>query len=200
MSFFKIVGVEGQAPRTHLFDIKTVWGDTVFWRATTAHTPSPWLWLVEPPSSHVPPFGWLITVPPALFGKGDSSRPPTPSWKGWLITVPPPLGSPSPWCLLQTGTPPPLGSAGGPSPPKKVDSSSNDEWVSWRQVLYFDWVVQNIIEHLCIMATYFIFSIIGLMTRPWMINERHVLRLGTSMCMMNARHCHIIWNKLYFQY
>ena len=147
-----------------------------------------------------PLFGWLITVPPPLFGKGDSSRPPTPFWKGWLITFPPPLDSPPPCCMLQTGTPPPLGSTGGPPPPEKDDSSWDDEWASWRQVLYFDWVVQNINERLCIMATYFIFRVIGLMTHPRMMNERNVLRLGTSMCMMGEHHCHIIWNELYFQY
>ena len=57
-------------------------------------------------------------------------------------------GSPSPWCMLQTGTPPPLGSAGGPPPPEKDDSFSDDEWASWHQVLYFDWMVQNINERL----------------------------------------------------
>ena len=50
-------------------------------------------WWSPPPSLGHAPFGWLITVPPALFGKGDSSRPP-PSWEGWLITAPLPLAPP----------------------------------------------------------------------------------------------------------
>ena len=72
--------------------------------------------------------------------------------------------------MLQTGTPPPLGSAGGPPPPEEDDSSLDDEWA---EVLYFDWMVQNINERLCIMTTYFIFRVIGLMTHHQMLNERH---------------------------
>ena len=30
------------------------------------------------------------------------------------------------------------------------------------------------------------------MTHPRMMNDRHVLTLGTSMSMINERHCHII--------
>ena len=119
-----------------------------------------------------PPFKWLITDSQLLFG--------------WLIRAPypflervthhgppPPLGSPSPWCLLQTGTPPLLGSAGGPPPPEKDDSSSDDELTSWRQLLYFDWMVQNNNERLFIMTTYFIFRVIGWMTHHQMMNGRH---------------------------
>ena len=29
------------------------------------------------------------------------------------------------------------------------------------------------------------------MTDPWVINGRHVLMLGASMCMIKERHCHI---------
>ena len=59
-------------------------------------------------------------------------------------------------------------------------------------MIYFDSLVLNINERLCIMATYFIFSVIGLMTHHRMMNERHVLRLGTSMCMIDEYHCHVI--------
>ena len=88
--------------RPHLFDIKTIWGDTVFWRATTAPHPSLLLWLVEPPMRH-DPFGWLITIPPPLFGwlitvphpsLGDSSRPPPFLGKGDSSRSPLPLAPP----------------------------------------------------------------------------------------------------------
>ena len=115
---------------------------------------------------------WMTHHGPPTLERVTHHGPPTPLWvthhgpNSFLERVthhgPPPLGSPSPWCLLQTGTPPPLGSAEGPPPPEKDDSSLDDEWASWRQVLYFDWVVQNINEHLCIMATFFIFRVIGL--------------------------------------
>ena len=58
--------------------------------------------------------------------------------------------------------------------------------MSRRHLLYIDWMVQNIYKHICIMSTYFIFNVIGLITHPRMINGRHVLTLGTSMCMTAA--------------
>ena len=42
------------------------------------------------------------------------------------------------------------------------------------------------------MATYFIFSVIGLMTHHRMMNEHHVLTLGASMYMINECHGLII--------
>ena len=98
-----------------------------------------WLWLVEPwdtplldDSSRSPTPLWVTHHgPPPLLVKGDSSRPP-----------------PLPLVFVTDWSPPPLGSAGGPPPPEKDDSSSNNELATWRKVLYFDWVVQNINEHL----------------------------------------------------
>ena len=41
--------------------------------------------------------------------------------------------------------------------------------MSRRQLLYFDWLVQNINKHICVMSAYFIFKLIGLMTHTRMI-------------------------------
>ena len=43
-----------------------------------------------------------------------------------------------------------------------------------------------------LMATYFIFSVIGLMTHRRMMNEHHFFMLGASMCMIIRRHGLII--------
>ena len=59
-------------------------------------------------------------------------------------------------------------------------------------MLYFDWLVQNCIEGLCIMAKYFIFSVIGLMTHHLIMHEHHVFTMGVSMCMINGGHALII--------
>ena len=64
--------------------------------------------------------------------------------------------------------------------------------MSRRQLLYFDWLVQNIIKRICVMPAYFLFNVIGLMTHIRMMNEHHVLTLGASMCMINGHTALII--------
>ena len=51
----------------------------------------------------------------------------------------------------------------------------------------FDWLVQNIIECLWILATYFKFSVIRMMTHSRVINERHVW--GPPPQKMMTHHC-----------